>query len=85
MKATKDFRLKYGIPLDNATMHERFHPLRMEYEKITGMPDLHHNAIIHHRISDFGVPCSNCGKPFRTPNAKFCAECGNKVKEEGVL
>lgn len=45
-------------------------------EKITGMQETNINAIWHHRASTFGPPCGNCGKPLRTPKAKFCSECG---------
>lgn len=33
------------------------------------------NAIIHHRIASYGPPCELCGKPYRTPQARFCAAC----------
>ena len=46
------------------------------YEQITGMRETNINAVFHHRISLLGEPCLRCGKPFRTPQARFCAECG---------
>jgi hypothetical protein len=49
------------------------------YEQITGMPETNHIAIHHHRISLYGPPCKVCGKPLRTPEAAFCAACGQAV------
>lgn len=46
------------------------------YEKMTGVRETNINAIWHHRISDYGPPCDECGKALRTPRAHFCAACG---------
>jgi hypothetical protein len=64
---------------ERLTLHELFEPVRKEYERMTEMIDCHHNAILHHRISTYGPPCSRCGKPLRTTRARFCAACGQVV------
>lgn len=46
------------------------------YEEMTGLRETNINAIWHHRVKDFGPPCTACGKPLRTPRASFCAACG---------
>ncbi|HXN49927.1 MAG TPA: hypothetical protein VN893_24965 [Bryobacteraceae bacterium] len=59
---------------------ERFHgPVLREYERITGFHETKPNAVHHHRLSLYGPPCSNCGKPLRSPKARFCAACGHRV------
>ena len=78
--ATKEFRINNNLPIENCSIDERFRPVREAYEKITGMRNCHHNAVIHHRISIYGEPCENCGKPLRTSEATFCAACG-KTKD----
>jgi len=85
MRATKEFRQKHGIPLAEASIDDRFRPVREEYERITGRRNIHQNAIIHHRISLYGPPCPKCGKPFRTVSANFCAECGQKTEPNQAL
>lgn len=75
MNASVANRRAFQLP-DNMSMEERFRPVVEAYEAITGLSDLHHNAIMHHRISLFGEPCVYCGKPLRTPNAKLCVACG---------
>ncbi|MDK8182028.1 hypothetical protein [Paenibacillus sp. UMB4589-SE434] len=52
MKATKE--LEHGLSLEQLSMDERFRPVVKEYEKITGVSGVHHNAIMHHQISLFG-------------------------------
>jgi hypothetical protein len=71
----------HGVTPDQGrpTLDELFDPVRAEYERMTGMADCHHNAIMHHRISIYGPPCVHCGKPLRTPRARFCAACGERV------
>lgn len=56
---------------------ELFEPLLDYYYKLTGQEASNPHAIMHHRISLYGPSCLNCGKPYRTPLATFCAACGN--------
>ena len=82
IRAMKEFRGTWGIPLENASIQERFEPVRIQYERITGMKESNENAIMHHRISLYGPPCKHCKKPLRTPKAKLCAACMQLVHEE---
>ena len=47
-----------------------------EYNRITGFSETNPNAVWHHRIALYGPACHSCGKPLRTPIARFCAACG---------
>lgn len=60
------------------TREARFQPLLDYYKEVTGMEETEPNAIMHHRIALYGPPCENCGKPYRTSKASFCAACGHK-------
>lgn len=53
-----------------------FEPQLDQYERLTGFRESNMNAVWHHRLSIYGPPCGSCGKPLRTPKAKFCAACG---------
>jgi hypothetical protein len=57
---------------------ERFKELLDYYNNLTGEIETEPNAIMHHRIEQYGPLCEKCGKPYRTPLASFCAACGNK-------
>lgn len=48
------------------------------YMEITGFPETNANALYHHRLSIYGPPCHECGKPLRTPQARYCAMCSAK-------
>ena len=68
---------KTGVPLDSAdVVHERLAPVRDAYFRMTGVREQKTHVILHHGLSSFGPPCRSCGKPFRTPAAKYCAACG---------
>jgi hypothetical protein len=60
------------------SLTERKQPVLDYYKEITGWDETNPNAIMHHRISQYGPPCEKCGKPYRTSLAAFCAACGNK-------
>lgn len=45
------------------------------YADLTGVLETNPNAIWHHRRSLYGPKCEDCGRPLRTPRAKFCADC----------
>ena len=76
IKATKEFRERHNIPLEQCSIEERFVPLLKKYREITGYEETVANAVMHHRISLYGPPCQGCGKPLRSPKAAFCGACG---------
>ena len=62
-------------------MERQFGPVLREYERITGKRETNVNAFYHHQLSLYGPPCANCGKPLRTPRARFCGYCMASVRE----
>lgn len=46
------------------------------YREISGYAETFPESLLHHRTSLVGPPCHACGKPLRTPRAKWCAYCG---------
>jgi hypothetical protein len=79
MRGTKEFRERWDVPLEGASIDERFRPVRDTYERLSGMKESNQNAIMHHRLSLYGPPCKNCQRPLRTPKAKLCASCMSPV------
>lgn len=67
----------YSLGFKN-TKPDRFQPLLDYYNNLTGFGETEYAAIMHHQISQHGALCENCGKPYRTPSASFCAACGHK-------
>ena len=51
------------------------------YEKISGIKLAHPDELYWVQLSRYGRPCPNCEKPFRTPRAKLCVECGFELPE----
>ena len=77
--------LLYGKGMKNNSVslknrEERFKELLYFYFDTTGFRETEPNAIMHHRIEQYRPPCENCGKPYRTSKASFCAACGHKRK-----
>ena len=68
----------FGRRKSGMTREESFKPMLDYYKEVTGLEETEPNAIMHHRIAQYGPPCEKCGKPYRTPKALFCAACGNK-------
>jgi hypothetical protein len=81
----KEFKQKQNPPIEKLSFDEIFRPMREKYKEITGFEETNHIAIMHHRISMYGEPCENCGKPLRTPRASFCAACGKTVEKQIVV
>jgi hypothetical protein len=73
--ATKEFREKWGLPLEGMDQKIRFKPLLDRYGQMTGVSETNPNAVMHHRLSLYGPPCNRCGKPLRSSNAKLCGSC----------
>ena len=51
------------------------------YETLMGERLLHRDEIWALRLADYGALCPECAKPFRTPKARFCAECGHELPD----
>jgi hypothetical protein len=73
----KDYREEQQVGL-RAAMDALGFEACEKYFELTGFRETNPNAIWHHRLSDYGPECSDCGHLFRTPQASFCAECGAK-------
>jgi hypothetical protein len=72
----KRYRTEHNVSLSEAKQHGYGQEALTRYFEIAGFREANANALWHHRLSLFGPPCSNCGKPLRTPQARHCAECG---------
>ena len=75
----KQYRSLHGVSLSEAVKNGYGAEALRLYQELTGFQETNVNALWHHRISLYGAPCRECGKPLRTPNASICAACGSKV------
>ncbi len=75
MGATADFRDEHKIPRSGLNRERRFESALDSYEKLTGFRETNAIALYHHRISLYGTPCGDCGRPLRTPQASHCVDC----------
>ena len=75
VNAIKEYRKEHGVGLKEAKTAVEDSTVAA-FREITGytLPDW--SAAYHHRLADKGPECPNCGQLFRTPRAKFCANCG---------
>jgi len=68
-------------PLTDQDWNTAFQPAFEKYTALTG-DHVENFAILHKlRLSQYGALCSACKKPFRTPRAKLCAECGYRLPQ----
>lgn len=49
------------------------------YTEITGAKLKHPDDLLFVTFSRYGSLCPTCDRPFRTPMAKICAECGYEL------
>jgi hypothetical protein len=85
--ATASRRVTYesGMSIGRISKAEhaaRFAPMLAAYERLTGFRETNPNAVWHHRVSLYGPPCGECGRPLRTPKARFCAACGAPCRRD---
>lgn len=74
---TMRYRKKHKCSLEEASANANGGQKALAaFEKITGVMLRHPDEIYIARRTLYGRQCDNCDKPFRTPRAKFCAECG---------
>lgn len=69
------YRRKHNVSLEEAKTHGGDTALDY-YEQLTGirLPDA--EQLYWVQLTRYGRTCPQCGKPFRTPKAELCAECG---------
>ena len=70
------------VHISEAEHEARFAPMLAAYERLTGFRETNPMAIWHHRASLYGPPCHECGRPLRTPQARFCAACGTSRRPD---
>jgi hypothetical protein len=76
IKQIQHYRQTHAASVQEAKQHVYGVGALERYYQITGFRETNINALWHHRLSLFGPPCQSCGKPLRTPRAKWCAACG---------
>ncbi|WP_341891266.1 hypothetical protein [Variovorax sp. YR752] len=74
MEQIREYREKTGADLRQAQADVGERALAT-YERISGFKETNPLALYHHRLSLYGPPCAECGKPLRTPAANYCAAC----------
>lgn len=77
LQEIKHYMKRHGVSLREAQLnaHKELRAFA-EYKAMTGEALSHITQIGWIRASRYGRLCPKCGKPFRTPRAKLCAECG---------
>jgi len=76
ISAIQAYRLEHGCSVAEASAAEPNGIAALAfYAKLTGGNLDHPDQLWSVRMADFGTLCPNCGRPFRTPKAKLCAEC----------
>lgn len=81
----KRYREETGCTLAEARERGLGYQTLAAYERVTGYKETDPNAILHHRLSMYGPPCHACGKPLRTPIARYCAVCNAARPEENPM
>lgn len=75
LRAAKDAK---GKGMSDAEVITRFAPALSKWREMTGYEETEFERLWHHQLAKYGKPCKKCGKPLRTPKARFCAACGAK-------
>lgn len=82
LKWIKAYRMEQGCSLDEARQFEPVGQAALDkYETLTGLRLDHPEQLWGVRMQDYGSLCPKCSRPFRTPRAKMCAECGFKLPD----
>ncbi|MCP4371620.1 MAG: hypothetical protein GY797_26385 [Deltaproteobacteria bacterium] len=78
----KQYRSKNQCDLKTARKNVKSSAMVI-FEELTGRPGIHFDIIAHHRLSDWGQECKECGNLLRTSKAIMCAKCGFKSNAFG--
>jgi hypothetical protein len=80
LRQIKHYRQAHEATLEEAKNETYGRGALARYRDITGFHETDPEVIWHHRLSLYGSPCEDCGKPLRTPRARMCAACGAPTK-----
>lgn len=76
----KAYRAEHGC--DITTARANCSPEAVaKFEELTGYKNMGYDVMFYLRRSSYGPKCTKCSKLFRTPNAKYCAACGQMLEE----
>lgn len=76
------YRRQTGLSLEAAKKNEPFGRAALDrYEALTGIRLDQPELLWGLRMRDYGALCPSCSRPFRTPRAKMCAECGYRLPD----
>ena len=79
-KGIKEYREEKGVGLREAfESAPSVLAAQAKYEMLTGEQIDHPDQLWIVRAALYGRCCPGCGKPFRTPKAKMCPECGYQL------
>jgi hypothetical protein len=76
VKAVKAWRRQNRATLQEAPLADLYGPALDKYEELTGYRAADPAHLLKHRLRNYGLPCTTCGKHLRTPRARKCYECG---------
>lgn len=76
IEQVKRYRQEHGCSLGEALEAGLGEETLAAYHRLTGFREMNPAALFHHRVALYGPPCSNCGKPLRTPATRSCVACG---------
>lgn len=80
VEGIKEYRRQHGVSVEEAKRHSCDDALD-HYERLTGIRLFDADELYWVQLSRYGRICPQCGKPFRTPKAKLCAECGLELPQ----
>ncbi|MEO0381954.1 MAG: hypothetical protein AAF234_00255 [Pseudomonadota bacterium] len=82
IKWMQKYRKENGCSIEEAEKNEPVGQWALDkYEELTGLRLDHPDQLWGLRIRDYGSLCPKCSRPFRTPRAKMCAECGFELPD----
>lgn len=82
IKWIMQYRKENSCSIEEASKNEPVGQSALDkYEELTGARLDHPDQLWGVRMHDYGALCPKCSLPFRTPQAKMCAECGFELPE----
>ena len=85
IESIKAYREEHSVGLKEASKKNPAGNAGLKYyHDLTGDNLNNYYELYYIRGSNFGRLCPSCDKPFRSPRAKFCAECGFALPEGEV-